>query len=67
MSGRWDEEDWSMQLAALGATETSMRDLAMGADEKVRQAKEAQLQTKLTDLTASACSCMDAFVLCWMH
>ncbi len=35
MSGRWDEEDWSMQLAATGATEKSMRDLAMGVDEQV--------------------------------
>lgn len=54
MAGRWDEEDWSLQLAAMGATENSMRDAHMGASDEVREATAAVLQNKLQDLTKKA-------------
>lgn len=44
MSG-WENEDWSMQLAAEGATELSMHDLNCGASEEVQEQKKEQ-QTK---------------------
>eukprot|EP00043_Microstomoeca_roanoka_P018819 m.205220 g.205220 ORF g.205220 m.205220 type:complete len:272 (-) comp16894_c0_seq1:165-980(-) len=42
----WDTEDWSMQLAADGATELSMHDINIGAPEALRKLRDVQLQER---------------------
>eukprot|EP00049_Salpingoeca_infusionum_P024964 m.17672 g.17672 ORF g.17672 m.17672 type:complete len:272 (+) comp7518_c0_seq2:284-1099(+) len=49
----WAEEDWTMQLAELGATEFSMHDLNVGAPDAIRQATELRLKKRKDVLTTA--------------
>eukprot|EP00051_Salpingoeca_urceolata_P000908 m.37135 g.37135 ORF g.37135 m.37135 type:complete len:269 (-) comp11077_c0_seq1:90-896(-) len=51
MAGRWDTEDWTMQLAAMGACD---EDLTAGADDEVREQKAAVLEERKTRLQDAA-------------
>ncbi|EGD76215.1 hypothetical protein PTSG_00918 [Salpingoeca rosetta] len=50
----WDEEDWSLQLAADGATEISMHDINTGAPDALRRLRETQLKDRKDRVQAAA-------------
>lgn len=53
-SGHWDQEDWSMQLAATGATEREVWDINYGQTEAEREEVQSILEKRKDNLQAAA-------------